>query len=155
MNDLIKKLKDKTYVRAFGLMLPKERECFRKVGKGNCTLYGGKERGWWNCAVAEGFDDICTYAIKPDYQPEFVDLEIKKGFIKNDIQCLHRVERLGVYDADCPFELPYYFTLINQLTSLPNFVEFRYENGITVDLIHVASKVAQDRKVYALLRREE
>jgi len=33
MSELINKLKDKKYVRAFGLMAPEEQECYRKVGK--------------------------------------------------------------------------------------------------------------------------
>jgi len=75
MNELIEKLKDKNYVRAFGLMTPEEQECFMKVGKKNCLFYS---LGGWNIGDNEFFVDITTYAINPDYRPapEFVDYEI-------------------------------------------------------------------------------
>ena len=75
-NELIKRLKDKNYVRAFGLMTPEEQECFRKIGKENCYIYTSE--GTWACPYqSPGFANKWTYAIKPDYQPEpeFVDLE--------------------------------------------------------------------------------
>ena len=75
MNDLIEKLKDKKYVRAFGLMTPKEREYLREVGKENLlVLYGlPHENGsvYWkeNEHNPDNYPAL-TYAINPDYQPE-------------------------------------------------------------------------------------
>ena len=74
MSELINKLKDKKYVRAFGLMAPEEQECYRKVGPENCLYYSSD--GSWGETM--GFCGGQTFAIKPDYQPEpeYVDKEI-------------------------------------------------------------------------------
>jgi hypothetical protein len=66
MNELIKKLKDKNYVRAFGLMKPEERECYQKVGSENCIMFSSL--GW--STFKTEFVWINTYAIRPGYQPE-------------------------------------------------------------------------------------
>ncbi len=82
MQEIITKLKDKTKVKAFGLMEPEEREVYEKVGKKNCLYYGGTITEWIEVAVGyESFSSKDTYAIKPDYQPEseFVDLEIRQA----------------------------------------------------------------------------
>lgn len=70
MNDLIEKLKDKTYVRAFGLMLPEEQACFEEARLDNCLCYA---KAKWRQAYGGGtgaFGEDMTYAIKSDYQPE-------------------------------------------------------------------------------------
>ena len=80
MNDMIEKLKDKNYVRAFGLLEPEEQECLRKAGYKNCQKYQGKTglRDFWQ--REEYFNNTDTYRIKPDYkpEPEPVDCEIHK-----------------------------------------------------------------------------
>ena len=97
MNNLIEKLKDKTYVRAFGLMTPLERECLEKVGKRNCYEFTSHR---WIVPTGDSFFGWLTYAIKPDYQPEseYVDYEIGVGSPDN---------MLGVYlgkgALPCPF----------------------------------------------------
>ena len=68
MNELIEKLKNKNYVRAFGLMTPEEQECLISVGKINCMWYSMHK--WQDASDTSGFFDDFTYAIKPDYQPE-------------------------------------------------------------------------------------
>ncbi len=68
MNTIIINLQDKNYVRAFGLMMDEEQECFRKVGHQNCIYYGS--RGWEKCIVGVSFCGWQTYAIKPGYRPE-------------------------------------------------------------------------------------
>ena len=73
MNEMIEKLKDKNYVRAFGLMTPEEQECFRKVGKKNCLCFHGAQWGEGMGDLYNGndcFNYRFTYAIKPDYQFE-------------------------------------------------------------------------------------
>jgi len=118
---VIEKLKDKSYVRAFGLMeetLPGSQECFRKVGIDNCLLYGDG----WNLAGGE-FIEYYTYAIKPDYQPEpeFVDLEIK---VYDGKLVVEWGQHAPIYPSSgiCPD-----FTVINCLPSLPNFHCFWHE----------------------------
>ena len=66
MNDLIEKLKQKDYVRAFGLMSKEEQECYEKVAPENCLYYSHSNS--WKAVWA--FNDHQTFAIKPDYQPE-------------------------------------------------------------------------------------
>ena len=68
MHELIEKLKDKDYVRAFGLMTLEEQECFRKVGKENLLVYHSDDT--WNLSICDSFSGNITYAIKPNYQPE-------------------------------------------------------------------------------------
>lgn len=71
MNKIIEKLKDKSYVRAFGLLATDEQECIKKVGKSNCIIYDGAISGWTTHHITESvFCTTRTYAIKPDYQPE-------------------------------------------------------------------------------------
>ena len=165
MNEMIEKLKDKDYVRAFGLMTPEEQECFEKVGKQNCLVYtnGGK----WEDAAKCPFSSGNTYAIKPDYQPEPepVDLEITK--------CS---DAKGVFWLGCwseehlkPFvdgvSLPHSFTHLHCLPSLPNFVCFWEETetdkdktGYRLDKAFwivglAADKADEGKKVYARFRR--
>ena len=70
MNELIEKLKNKNYVRAFGLMKPEEQECYQKVGKINCVYFSGFHQDWAIPASDEEFSYGTTFAIKPSYQPE-------------------------------------------------------------------------------------
>ena len=147
MNELIEKLKDKNYVRVFGLMTPEEQECFMKVGKKNCLFYS---LGGWNIGDNEFFVDITTYAINPDYQPEpeFVDLEI--------VQNTDRADKwLGVHGA---LLASYDFVDLHCLPSLPKFKEFWYyrEFGHRVDFCcsgKVASLRDRGETVYARFRK--
>ena len=155
MNELIEKLKDKNYVRAFGLMTPEEQECFRKAEKKNCLWYHGNGKICWsgNTLSINTFDPQTTYAIKRDYQlepeTEFVDIEIKK----RDSQLN---EWLGIFDKDSPFELPHHFTHLHCLPSLPNFEKFFYAQGVTEHHISfecIANIISQFTKVYARFRK--
>ena len=72
MDELIEKLKDKNYVRAFGLLSLEEQECLRKVNKKKAVIMFNVwhentrwETGRWNFNSSH-----LTYAIKPDYPPE-------------------------------------------------------------------------------------
>jgi len=150
MKELIEKLKDKNYVRAFGLMTPEEQECLRKAGpKGGVIMYN--DRGWesrsdWN------FDcPRITYAIKPDYkpEPEFVDLEIKVNTKYPDY------EWLGVLDEDCPFPLPHIFTHLHCLPSLPNFDGFynkKTDGETRENITWIATLISEGMTVYARFR---
>jgi len=118
---IIEQLKDKTFVRAFGLMeetLPGSQACYRKVGKNNCLVY--TIQGDWKKGTAH-FIDISTYAIKPDYQPEpeFVDLKIEKIKQGNYVW-------LGAW-TKAERSLPHSFTHLHCLPSLPNFAGFWYK----------------------------
>jgi hypothetical protein len=116
--ELIEKLKDKTYVRAFGLMLPEEQKCFRDAGTKNCLFLSEPAKDF-----IQAPDDYVlfyfatTYAIKPDYQPEpeFEDIEIiKQG------------NWLGITRpwAGDYSRFPHDFTHLYCLPSLPNFLGF-------------------------------
>ena len=146
MNELIKRLQDKNYVRAFGLMSPEEQKCFEKVTKHNCLFYSDC-RGWVNTGGL--FMNGSTYAIKPDYQPEpeYVDLEIEEheGF-------------LGVWRNRAQYFLPHRFTHLHCLPSLPNFEGFWYQETDIIEhkmimLVNVATLVYEGHKVYPKFRK--
>jgi len=154
--ELIEKLKDKTYVRAFGLMTPEERECLMKIGRANCEYYTNTYN-WtttntynWTTIGNRDFSQSVTYAIKPDYQPEseFVDLEIK--IIDNG-------RHLGV-NTQGKLHFNYGVVCLYELSSLPNFFDFWYKtekgdkwcftnNGL------VATYRAKGKTVYARFRK--
>jgi len=149
-NELIKRLKDKNYVRAFGLMLLEEQECFRKVGKENCLHFDCS----WIVPTATHWFPASTYAIKPDYQPEpeFVDLEIE---VQPSNIGKYVYDRLG-----CTLypETRDDFVTIDCLPSLPNFKEFWYyrEFGHRVDFCcygKVAPLRDRGETVFARLRK--
>ena len=147
--ELIEKLKDKTYVRAFGLMTPEERECLMKIGRANCEYYTNTYN--WTTIGNRDFSQSVTYAIKPDYQPEpeFEDVEIKE-FTTN---------RLGIIYRQKCFTNPNSIMIpIHELPSLPNFKDFRYETVkgnkwcFTNDGL-VATYRAKGKTVYARFRK--
>ena len=143
MNKLIEKLKDKTYVRAFGLVTPEEQECYGNVGRENCLVY--YESGWSSTPGLHGFSNLYTYAIKPKYQPEpeFVDLEI--------VQNTDRADKwLGVHGA---LLASYDFVDLHCLPSLPKFVGFHYDKETTARLEDVANLMDLKETVYARLRK--
>ena len=81
--------------------------------------------------------------------PEYVDLEI----------VLDNTERwLGVYDKNCNTFLPFGFTHLHCLSSLPNFKEFWYETEkgnnwyFTNDGL-VATYIDEGKKVFARFRK--
>jgi len=143
MKELIEKLKDKTYVRAFGLMTPEEREAIRNLGAGKCLCFTGLG---WKQAFGNGTNEFGsgnTYAINPDYQPpeEFVDVEI----------CIGKTDMLGAWDSAKKKEwLP-----IHCLPSLQNFVKFVTESEQVILTEHVAVRVRDNEKVYARFLKSE
>jgi hypothetical protein len=96
MKNLIEKLKDKDYVRAFGLMKPEEQKVYRKVGKKNCIFYNSG--GNWLEAINYGdnFSRNFTYAIKPDYQPEpeYDDYKLDKNLYE-ELRSIKIASNLG------------------------------------------------------------
>ena len=155
MNELIEKLKDKNYVRAFGLMTPGEQKLLRKANTSNCLFYnpGGN---WLTIRCDMDFDRDRTYAIKPDYQPEpeYVDLEIELEECKDEHGELRRF--LGVWNTPKSFFLPYQFTHLHCLPSLPNFdgIWFRGENSqeVWIAFQETSSRVYEGMTVYARFR---
>jgi hypothetical protein len=130
---VIEKLKDKNFVRAFGLMSPKEQEYLREVGKENLlVLYGipNKNGGvYWK--KSEHNPDVypaLTYAIKPGYkpgpEPVPVDLEIVEG--KDGF--------LGVYNKEPIPMTNFPFVHIHCLLSLPNFKGFYIKGSDNVEV---------------------
>ena len=152
--ELIEKLKIKYYVRAFGLMLPEEQECFKKVGIKNCIIYGGmcgKQGAEWRDTTAELQGDF-TYAIKPDYQPEpeFQDVEI-----------IQQGNWLGITRpwAEDYSRFPSDFNNLHCLPSLPNFEGFYMPDPVAKDgheylfIGTVARNIAKGKTVYARFRK--
>ena len=131
MNEMIEKLKDKDYVRAFGRMKPEEQECFKKVGAINCLFYN--YHGKWEVLTEDkaNFMNCNTYAIKPEYQPEpeFVDLEIVEIKDTNDINWLVVVKKDGRHGF-----LPYILTHLHCLSSLPGFAGFYLKDSKEVQV---------------------
>ena len=148
MNEMIEKLKDKDYVRAFGLMKPEEQECLKKVRKENCVIFNDT----WALPyqLCQPFENRFTYAIKPDYQPEpeFVDLEIVEG--KDGF--------LGVYNKEPIPMTNFPFVHLHCLPSLPNFEGFYMPDPVITDgheylfIGTVARNIAEGKKVYARFR---
>ena len=156
MKELIEKLKDKNYVRAFGLMTPGEQKLLRKANTSNCLFYnpGGN---WLTIRCDMDFGRDRTYAIKPDYQPEpeYVDLEIELEECKDEHGELRRF--LGVWNTPKSFFLPYQFTHLHCLPSLPNFEGFIRKPTMTIEekwfLQGVAKQISEGHKVYARFRK--
>ena len=145
MNDMIEKLKDKDYVRAFGLMSPEERECLKKVGKENCLCFHG---GQWGDPYRSNacFNYQFTYAIKPDYkpEPEVIDVPI----VKNG-------NWLGCWQDDVRIYLPHGFTHLHCLPSLPGFHCFWFKEGNyeqNINFSSVSRKAEEGETVYAKFR---
>ena len=141
--ELIEKLQDKTYVRAFGLMTREEQACFEKVGKKNCLYYSV---AGWDGAETDFFVNISTYAIKPDYQPEpeYWDCEIE------------RIGRLlMVRPLDGMGDILTGPTAIHKLPSLPDFHSFWHifeDEEFDLNIVHVSSEIDVGNKVYARFR---
>jgi len=149
--ELIEKLKIKYYVRAFGLMLPEEQECFREVGKGNCLWY--YSNSWSGNSMSDNcFSNHMTYAIRPKYQPEpeFVDLEI-----------IQQGNWLGITRpwAEDYSRFPSDFNNLHCLPSLPNFEGFYMPDPVAKDgheylfIGTVARNIAKGKTVYARFRK--
>ena len=157
--ELIEKLKDKNYVRAFGMMLPEEQECFEKAEEKNCLKYHGQTgiKALWLSAFHFDFTD--TYAIKPDYQPEpeYVDLEIVK--FEQDLESGTQSSIwLGVHcDANGTEFLPYQFTHLHCLPSLPNFHCFYCKDNTVgdceMDVNWVSGMRDEGQTVFARFRK--
>ena len=145
--EIIKRLKDKKFVRAFGLMLPEEQECFKEVGERNCLFYTNLNQ--WS-GQEHGFANSVTYAIRPNYQPEpeFQDVEITR-----------QGNWLGITRpwAEDYSRFPSDFNNLHCLPSLPNFEFFFYwkETGIReIFFDDVATRIRKDKeKVYARFRK--
>jgi hypothetical protein len=166
MKKLIEKLKDKNYVRAFGLMTPEEQECFKEVGKKNCVWYGAE----WMKVTGSHFASDCTYAIKPDYapEPEYDDLEIVEiphTFGKKNLVVLGCIYTAGIerYGDDnwVDYSGEDIFITIYELSSLPNFEGFWDEDDdlnlpnspIHLCIVCVSKRISEGKKVFARFRK--
>lgn len=144
MNELIEKLKDKNYVRAFGLMSEEEREVYWKVGKENCLIFTAF--GWKQ--FNEEISWTSTYAIKPDYEPEpeYVDYEVTAGAdtwlgsqtLSGNWMRLHKLPSLPDFDG--------FYEEVNDL-----------KEGLKMELdIELAArKHYEGKKVFARFRRQK
>jgi len=143
MNDLIKQLKEPKQAQPFGL-LSKEKQIICEIaGKKNCSLY---TCDGWVKPSSGAFSRSTAYILKPDYQPdpEYVDLEI-------DIEDVF----YGVWRTDDSAFLPYPFTSLHCLPSLPGFYRFFLEDAQTLHLEHIAERIHNGAKVYARFRKGE
>lgn len=144
MNDLIEKLKDKNYVRTFGLMTPEEKECYKKATLSNCLVFANVE---WYQAFGNGlrqFDVNYTYAIKPDYQPEleFIKCKIEEydGYI-------------GIWTENTLLKFPHNFIHLHCVPSMPQFDHFETETKLEISTEDV-SRLIKNKIVYAVFRSE-
>ena len=144
--EIIKRLKDKKFVRAFGLMLPEEQECFKEVGERNCLFYTNLNR--WS-GQEHGFANSVTYAIRPNYQPEpeFQDVEI-----------IQQGNWLGITRpwAEDYSRFPFDFTHLHCLPSLPGFRGFLrpgHDRDISIDFEEVANFIDRKQKVFVRFRK--
>jgi len=129
MNELIEKLKDKNYVKAFGLMKLEERICFAEIGRNNCEVYC--KYNIWSGTKCGGFEQSSTYAIKSDYQPEP---------LTRDIKIVKKGNWLGIAPLWGPpiIGFPNEFLHLHCIPSMPNFAGFWY-SGIGRDKCEIAS----------------
>ena len=141
MKELIEKLKDKNYVRAFGLMKPEEQKCLKEANGKNGVIVL-LNSGWEPGNMAFDCPNL-TYCIKPDYkpEPEFVDLEIHETEDS-------RYAELRSLQADYKG----YSLDIADLVSLPDFVGFHYDEETAVGLEDVANLMDKKDTVYARFR---
>jgi len=165
MNELIKKLKDKNYVRAFGLLSLEEQECLRKANKDGAVILYNHPNEWQSSSRWNFSNPSLTYAIKPDYQPEpepeFVDLEI----VKHSQGTVEQTWWLGAWkysDLEEHKFLPHLFTHLHCLPSLPRgafhyFEKFWFNdeegNICKIHIEDVPSAIAQGCKVFARFRK--
>ncbi len=135
--NLIEKLKDINYVRAYGLMKPEEQEFYNKVGVSNCLTYMGGE---WMSAFSIKHD--YTYCIKPSYnpEPEYIDYEIKLIFFVGKNQNL-----LGI-------EINHNKWPLYKIPSMPNFEGFIREMSVPLGVEQVSKAIREEHKVYARIR---
>ena len=152
----IERLKNKNYVRAFGLMSKEEQEVLEKAGGSNCLVFDGKY--WFSMnhySTDKKFHTDRTYAIISDYQPEpeYVDLEI----VKHTEVSNEPFWWLGVWknaDGKRYDFLPFEFTHLHCLPSLPGFVGFTEEDMLGCLVIEkVASKISEGKTVFARFRK--
>jgi len=148
MNKLIKKLKDKNYVRAFGLMSPEEQECFRKANNDNAVImYVSTEgnKAEWHSGKCKFDCPDYTYAIKPDYQPEpeYRDWVIIYHSVSGFLGC----------------SMSRGWMNLHELPSLPNFEGFYMPDPVVKDgheylfIGTVARNIAKGKTVYARFRK--
>lgn len=146
--NLIEQLKDPKQAQPFGLRTPEEQEALKKAGKENCRwlsrsgnwIYEEEHKNFPFCI-------IITYILQSDYQPkpEYVDFEIEldDGFY-------------GARSYTCNYKgvlLPFTFTHLHCLPSLPEFDHFFLEGGQIQHLEHIAESIHNGAKVYARFRK--
>ena len=153
--EIVEKLKDKTYVRAFGLMSPEEQDIYESAGPQNCLIlcqlgHNPRDYEWCNNEM-DFLAGYRTYAIKPDYQPEpeFVDLEIVKE--------LHTFGKKCLIVLGCICTEEDIFIPLHELPSLPNFEGFytdKYPMGQLVEYQRISYRInVEKKKVFARFRR--
>ena len=142
--NLIEQLKKPEKAQPLGLLSGEKQEVFRKARIENCLDFRGMT---WE-KPSHNFHYANTYILNPDYKPEseYVDLEIQ----------LHE----GFYGAWSPSKddesivLPFRFTHLHCLLSLPGFDHFERDTGQILLSEHVANAIYSDGKVFARFRGE-
>jgi len=137
--NIIERLKDKDYVRAFGLMSEEEQQTYYQAKTENCLRFSGSVTGKW--VQASIFCIESTFAIKPDYQPqpEYVDLEIKEY-----------EDALGVWEDE---EGMTTFTYLQGLPALQSFGGFWDENGKEVDYECISRRFRNGQRTIAKVEK--
>lgn len=118
--ELIAKLKDVNYVRAFGLMSEEEQRIYKEIGINNCEMLSGftpSRIPIWDSDGLSAFVFLNTYRIKSYYQPlpEYEDIEIITTYIGGH-------KELGIWftlSEDKREWIPLY-----KIPAMPKFKEF-------------------------------
>ena len=141
MNELIEKLMFNERHRIFGDMSEKEQNCLIEANQAESLEFLSGDMKWHTRTREGCLGNAMVYRIKPDYQPEFVDLEI----IELDCGCL------GVEGVDI---VPCSQRLLYCLPSLPNFEGF-IEKSVdgTLAIERIARYRTEGKTVYARLRK--
>ena len=153
MKELIEKLKDKNYVRAFGLMKPEEQKCLEEANGKNGVIVL-LNSGWEPGNMAFDCPHL-TYCIKPDYKPEFVDYLIEvcdgedgdESDLKSFLGVKHKLDNNPI--------LPREHTYLYALSSLPNFEGFynkKTDGETRENITWIATLISEGKKIYARFR---
>ena len=152
MNELIEKLKDNEAHKIFADFPEIEQEILNKSKPLGLVQCLNDNLEW---ITAKHYNDSCfnigIYRIDPAYQPEpeYVDLEI----VKHTEVSNEPFWWLGVWknaDGKRYDFLPFEFTHLHCLPSLPGFVGFTEEDMLGCLVIEkVASKISEGHKVFA------
>lgn len=155
--EIIKKLKDNEAHRIFADMSKEEQAILNKLYSKKNVQFLSNSMMW---ELVAGYGTCCKntiYRIAPDYQPEpeYVDLEIVRH-----TEGIEQIWWLGVWKCNGGKRydfLPWGFTHLHVLPSLPNFEGFyinKYPDWTPAEYQRISHRIEVEKKtVFARLRR--